>query len=72
MRPGQPRRPNGIGLSVVELERIEDGILHVRNVDILYGTQLLDIKPCMQEFEAGTMIRTGWLEQVRKTVGDRL
>lgn len=67
-----PRRPNGIGLSVVELERIEDGILHIRNVDILDGTPVLDIKPYVPEFEADTEIRTGWLEEVRKTVSERL
>ncbi len=39
-----PRRPNPIGLSVVRLHRIEDGVLHIENVDILDGTPLLDIK----------------------------
>ena len=58
-----PRRPNGIGLSVVELVRIEDGILHIQNVDILDGTPLLDIKPYVPEFDGQTEIRTGWLEK---------
>ena len=30
-----PRRPNPIGFSVVELDWIENGILHVRDVDML-------------------------------------
>src|SRR6266851_5725324 len=38
-------RPNPIGLSVVELESIEGLTLHVRNLDILDGTPVLDIKP---------------------------
>ena len=66
-----PRRPNPIGLSVVRLDRIEDGTLHVRNLDMLDGTPLLDIKPYVPEFDSQEDIRTGWLEQVRKTVGIR-
>ena len=63
-----PKRPNPIGLSVVRLDAIENGILHVRNVDMLDETPLLDIKPYVPEFDSQTEVRTGWLEQVRKTV----
>ena len=66
-----PRRPNPIGLSVVRLVRIEDGVLHVENVDILDGTPLLDIKPYVPEFDAPTPVSTGWLEQAGKTVSRR-
>ena len=66
-----PRRPNPIGLSVVELDRIENGVLHVRNVDMLDGTPLLDIKPYVPEFDGHRSVRTGWLAQARKTVGKR-
>lgn len=66
-----PKRPNPIGLSTVELDRIENGNLHVRNADILDGTPLLDIKPYVPEFDNYTRIRTGWLEHARKTLDDR-
>jgi len=66
-----PKRPNPIGLSVVRLERIDDGVLHIENVDILDGTPLLDIKPYVPEFDVYEKIRTGWLEAARKTVSDR-
>ena len=66
-----PRRPNPIGLSVVELDKIENGVLYIRNMDILDGTPLLDIKPYVPEFDTPTDIRLGWLEQVRKTVSHR-
>jgi len=66
-----PRRPNAIGLSVVQLELIEDGVLHIQNVDILDGTPLLDIKPYVPEFDAHGEVRTGWLEKARKTVANR-
>ena len=63
-----PKRPNPIGFSVVELERIENGILHIQNVDILDETPLLDIKPYVPEFDAQGKVRTGWLEKAKKTV----
>jgi tRNA-Thr(GGU) m(6)t(6)A37 methyltransferase TsaA len=66
-----PRRPNAIGLSVVHLLGIENGVLRVENVDILDGTPLLDIKPYVPEFDSQTDVRTGWLASARKTVADR-
>jgi len=66
-----PNRPNPIGLSVIQLDRIEDGILHILNVDILDGTPLLDIKPYVPEFDAALKVRTGWLENARSDVSNR-
>jgi tRNA-Thr(GGU) m(6)t(6)A37 methyltransferase TsaA len=66
-----PKRPNPIGLSVVGLDKIENGVLHIRNVDMLDGTPLLDIKPYVPQFDAHTNVRAGWLAQVRKTVDKR-
>jgi tRNA (adenine37-N6)-methyltransferase len=66
-----PKRPNAIGLSVVQLDRIENGLLYVQNVDILDGTPLLDIKPYVPEFDAQVEVQTGWLEKARKTVSSR-
>ncbi|MGI6657023.1 MAG: tRNA (N6-threonylcarbamoyladenosine(37)-N6)-methyltransferase TrmO [Desulfobulbus sp.] len=69
-----PRRPNPIGLSTVRLDKVdlEQGLLAVRGVDILDGTPLLDIKPYVPEFDPPrSEVRAGWLEQARKTVGER-
>ncbi|AJE15709.1 tRNA (N6-threonylcarbamoyladenosine(37)-N6)-methyltransferase TrmO [Stutzerimonas balearica] len=38
-------RPNGIGQSVVRLDRVEPGRLFVSGIDLLDGTPVLDIKP---------------------------
>ena len=46
-----PSRPNAIGLSVVELVRLEGGILHLDCVDIMDGTPLLDSKPYTAKFD---------------------
>lgn len=40
-----PWRPNAIGLSIVELVRVEENVLYLDRVDILDETPLLDIKP---------------------------
>ena len=38
-------RPNGIGQSVVKLDRVEPGRLWLSGIDLLDGTPVLDIKP---------------------------
>ena len=57
-----PRRPNGIGISVVRLARIEGCVLHIEDVDIVDGTPLLDIKPYVPEFDNRDAERIGWLD----------
>lgn len=57
-----PRRPNMIGMSTVELIRIEGNILHIKGVDVLDGTPLIDIKPYVKKFDAVSADRFGWLE----------
>lgn len=40
-----PRRPNPIGFSVIKLNKIKNGVLHVSGIDAYDGTPVLDIKP---------------------------
>jgi len=56
-----PKRPNPIGISVVRLARVEEGLLHIEDVDMVDGTPLLDIKPYVPEFDALKAERIGWL-----------
>jgi tRNA (adenine37-N6)-methyltransferase len=58
-----PRRPNPIGLSLVELAGIEAGVIHVRGVDLLDGTPILDVKPYVPLFDAREGARAGWFEE---------
>jgi tRNA-Thr(GGU) m(6)t(6)A37 methyltransferase TsaA len=57
-----PRRPNPIGLTIVELLRREGCELHVRGVDMLDGTPILDIKPLLSGVPVGKL-RRGWLAE---------
>jgi len=58
-----PSRPNSIGLSIVGLEKIEDNILYIKDVDILDKTPLLDIKPYVPNFDRRDNVKIGWLEK---------
>jgi tRNA-Thr(GGU) m(6)t(6)A37 methyltransferase TsaA len=67
-----PRRPNGIGISVVKLLSIKGNILEIENVDILDGTPLLDIKPYIPDFDEWEEVRIGWLEKSRGKINNKM
>ena len=56
-----PHRPNPIGLSVVRLDRVEGLTLHIRDVDMLDGTPVLDVKPYVPYTDSVPEARVGWL-----------
>ena len=58
-----PSRPNPIGMSIVQLLRIEENKLYIRGVDVVDGTPLLDIKPYVPNFDVFDVDRFGWLEK---------
>jgi tRNA-Thr(GGU) m(6)t(6)A37 methyltransferase TsaA len=66
-----PKRPNPIGLSVVKLNKIVLNRLEIENVDIIDGTPLLDIKPCVPDMEEADHIRIGWLSEHVKEIHSR-
>lgn len=55
-----PHRPNPIGLSVVKIEKIEEGVIYISGIDIVHGTPVLDIKPYIPEVEALNQAHSGW------------
>jgi tRNA-Thr(GGU) m(6)t(6)A37 methyltransferase TsaA len=57
-----PRRPNPIGLTVVQLLGRNQERLQVRGVDMLDGTPILDIKPYLSSVPQETL-RRGWLAE---------
>ena len=44
-----PVRPNPIGMSVVEVLGTRGASIDVRKLDMLDGTPILDIKPCVED-----------------------
>jgi tRNA-Thr(GGU) m(6)t(6)A37 methyltransferase TsaA len=68
-----PHRPNPIGISVMELEKIDFDAkggpeLHVRGVDLLDGTPILDVKPYIPYADSVPDANAGWAkEEIKKT-----
>jgi tRNA-Thr(GGU) m(6)t(6)A37 methyltransferase TsaA len=60
-----PQRPNPIGLTAVQLLRREGRLLHVRGIDMLNGTPVLDIKPYLSSIPP-EQLKRGWLEEAEK------
>ena len=57
-----PYRPNPIALTTVELLSRDGADLHVRGVDMLDGTPILDIKPYLSSVPP-EKLRRGWLAE---------
>ena len=47
-----PIRPNPIGLSVLEVLAVNENIIHVKRVDMIDETPILDIKPHIRNKES--------------------
>jgi tRNA-Thr(GGU) m(6)t(6)A37 methyltransferase TsaA len=59
-----PDRPNMIGLSAVRLVSVDGCDLHVRGVDLLDGTPILDIKPYIPYADAFPDSKAGWVDEI--------
>ena len=57
-----PQRPNPIALTVVELLERNKNRLHLKGIDMLNGTPVLDIKPYLSNVPVEKLKR-GWLEE---------
>jgi tRNA (adenine37-N6)-methyltransferase len=66
-----PRRPNPLGLTVVELLGREETRLHVRGIDMLDGTPILDIKPYLSSIPEDEL-RRGWLAEAEHRTANRI
>lgn len=64
-----PHRPNSIGLSAVELVKVEGRTLHLRGVDLLDGTPVLDIKPYVPYADAFPLSKAGWIDDLDAQLG---
>jgi tRNA-Thr(GGU) m(6)t(6)A37 methyltransferase TsaA len=59
-----PTRPNHIGISVWTLQQVKDNVLFCRDIDVLDGTPLLDIKPYVKQFDQMDNPKCGWYDVV--------
>ena len=63
-----PGRPNPLGLTVVQFLRRDGPRLHVRGIDMLDGTPILDLKPYLSSV-APEALRRGWLAESERRKG---
>ena len=66
-----PYRPNAIGLSCVELEKVEldqelGPVIYVRGVDLMDGTPIFDIKPYLAYADSRPDAVGGWTDVVER------
>lgn len=59
-----PHRPNPVSISALRLTKIEGRTLHVRGIDLLDGTPVLDIKPYVPYADAHPNAKAGWLDAI--------
>ena len=57
-----PGRPKSIGISVVCLDKVIDNKLYIKNIDILDGSPVLDIKPYIPQFDVFKTTKNGWYD----------
>jgi tRNA-Thr(GGU) m(6)t(6)A37 methyltransferase TsaA len=65
-----PHRPNFLGLSALRLLKVEGRVLHVRGIDLLDGTPVLDIKPYLPYCDSFPDSKAGWVDGI-PVVGGR-
>lgn len=59
-----PKRPNPIGLSIVELKGIEGNEILISGIDVYNGTPLLDLKPYIPVLDLKPDANDGWYDQL--------
>lgn len=59
-----PYRPNNIGLTLAQIERIEKGRLYLSRIDLLDQTPILDIKPYVTDSDQALNPHLGWIEDI--------
>lgn len=57
-----PHRPNGIGITIVRLKKIEGNKIYFSGADMINNTPLLDIKPYTTEIDDYPEADNGWLK----------
>ena len=67
-----PMHPNSLGLSVVELVKVEEERVTIRGVDILDGTPIIDVKPYIEHFDkVEGEVKSGWMKSTQEEVSQK-
>ncbi len=65
-----PHRPNPIGLTAVQLLKIERNKIYIGSHDLVDGTPILDLKPYLPKVDSFPTANSGWIAQVEATLAN--
>jgi tRNA (adenine37-N6)-methyltransferase len=58
-------RPNRLGATICEILSVDGTVLHLKGLDAIDGTPVLDIKPVMSGFQPrGELREPGWAKEI--------
>ena len=61
-------RPNRLGATICEILSVDGTVLHIKGLDAIDGTPVLDIKPVMSGFQPrGKLREPGWAKEIMET-----
>ena len=61
-----PHRPNAIGLTLAELEKVDAHSIFVKGVDMVDQTPVFDIKPYIADYDRPQSFSEGWTAGMRE------
>ncbi len=59
-----PHRPNPLGITPVQLRRIDRLLLHLGPCDLVEGTPIFDIKPYIPAYDSFPNEKAGWIDSL--------
>lgn len=66
-----PHRPNPLGITPVQLLRIEGRKLFLGACDLVDGTPVFDIKPYIPAYDSFPAEKAGWIDEVEASLGSK-
>ncbi len=67
-----PARPNPIGLTLVEIIKIDKNVITVKGLDLFNGTPILDIKPYSYERFVEKFKVPDWYAELQRKTGSKI
>ena len=67
-----PHRPNPIAISALQVTsvNVSQGIIHVKGLDLINDTPILDIKPYIPAFDSFPDAKAGWMDEIQSSSAD--
>lgn len=59
-----PFRPNNIGLSLIEIKKINGSTITISGGDFLDQTPVYDLKPYLKDIESVSSAKSGWTDEI--------